>query len=314
MTGERNSDRKDGRARWWIVVLSWNDREETLSCLECLRELWTVDVGIVVVDQGSTDGSVELIRTRFPNAVLIQNDRNLGFAEGNNLGIRHGLAHGAEWVMLLNNDARLASDAVTALDAAAAQYPSAGVLSPVIFYDDPPDRIWFAGQRFNPRFGYSGRARGYRRRDRGRYRRVFDTDRAAGAAMAISSRVLRDVGLLDAELFFYVEEVELCLRARNAGHRILIIPEARAWHKISQTSGGEFKSDTPLYYGTRNTIAVAERHLPLGRFGTQVRRFIIVLTFLQHAVRRFPGLSGAAGVIQGFRDARAGRFGPRAAR
>ncbi len=188
------------------------------------------------------------------------------------------------------------------------------MLAGKVFFDEPPDRIWFAGQRFWPAFGYSGRPRGYGRRDGPRYRRAYRTDRAAGAFMAVSRRVVDAVGLLDEDLFAYVEDVDWSCRARAAGFEIWFVPDALAWHRVSASTGGERASTHALYYGVRNTIAVSERHLPLPRPLAALRRWLILAVFLFQAFalseRRRPF---AAAVRDGYRDALAGRFGERPA-
>jgi GT2 family glycosyltransferase len=302
-------------AAWWLIVLSWNGREDTLACLASLAALRGEDTEVVVVDNGSTDGSVEAVRAAHPEVHVVENGRNLGFAGGNNAGLRHAVEHGAQWAVLLNNDATLAPDAVDRLRAAAGDHPAAGMLAGKVFFDEPPDRIWFAGQRFWPVFGYSGRPRGYGRRDGPRYRRPYRTDRAAGAFMAVSRRVLDAVGLLDEDLFAYVEDVDWCCRARAAGFEIWFVPDALAWHRVSASTGGERASTHALYYGVRNTIAVSERHLPLPRPLRALRRWLILAVFLFQALalseRRRPFV---AAVRDGYRDALGGRFGERPVR
>jgi len=302
-------------AAWWLIVLSWNGREDTLACLRSLAALRDADTEVVVVDNGSSDGSVEAVRAAYPEVHVVENGRNLGFAGGNNAGLRHAFERGGQWAVLVNNDATLAPDAIDRLRRAAVEHPAAGMLAGKVFFDEPPDRIWFAGQRFWPAFGYSGRPRGYGRRDGPRYRRAYRTDRAAGAFMAVSRRVADAVGLLDDDLFAYVEDVDWCCRARAAGFEIWFVPDALAWHRVSASTGGERASTHALYYGVRNTIAVSERHLPLGRPLRDLRRWLILAVFLFQALalseRRRPFV---AAVRDGYRDALAGRFGERPVR
>ena len=215
---------------WYAVVLSWNGRDDTLRCLDSLARVSEPPIRIVCVDNGSTDGSVEAIRERHPGVRLIENGANLGFSGGNNVGLRWAMEEGAEWIVLVNNDAVVAEDALAGFAAVAAGHPGAGVLAGKLYLAEAPDRIWFAGQRYLAWLGYSGRARGLGRRDSARYRRVIATDRAAGALMAVSRRAIERVGLLDDELFAYAEDVDWSLRIREAGFEVLFAPEARAWH------------------------------------------------------------------------------------
>jgi GT2 family glycosyltransferase len=301
-------------ATWWLILLSWNGRDDTLACLRSLRQLRDDDTAIVAVDNASSDGSAEAIREEFPDVDLVENERNLGFSGGNNVGIRHALDRGAQWVVLVNNDAVLAPDAIQALRATAAARPRAGVLVGKLFFDEPSDRIWFAGQRFWPALGYSGRPRGYGRRDAPRYSKPGPTDRAAGAFMAVSRAAIEAVGMLDDDLFAYVEDVDWSLRVKRAGFEVWFVPAAVGWHQVSASTGGERASTHALYYGVRNMIAVCERHRPLPEPLRRLRRCLILATFIVQALARSEGRAAFVSAVRsGYRDAVAGRFGERPA-
>ncbi|HEX5852420.1 MAG TPA: glycosyltransferase family 2 protein [Solirubrobacteraceae bacterium] len=296
---------------WHAVVLSWNGREETLRCLESLSRVEHAALEVVCVDNGSTDGSQAAVRERFPGVALIEAGANLGYSGGNNLGIRHALERGADWVVLVNNDATVAADVITGFAVAVHERQRAGILAGKVYFADRPQTIWFAGQRVRELVGYSGRPRGYGRRDGPRYEHVEPTDRAVGALMAISREALEAVGLLDDDLFAYVEDVDWALRVRHAGLEVVFAPGARAWHRVSASTGGEASSTHTLYYGVRNTVTVLERRRPLGRFGTMLRRAAILATFSLHALTRSGRRAALSAVHAGFADARRGRLGLR---
>jgi len=296
---------------WFAIVLSWNGREDTLRCLDSLSRVDHPDLGIVCVDNGSADGSSQAVRERFPSVVLIEAGANLGYSGGNNLGLRHALEHGARWAMLVNNDATVAPDVIDGFERAARERPRAGILAGKVYFADRPQTIWFAGQRVSELIGYSGRPRGYGRRDGPRYGEVVQTDRAVGALMAISREALEEVGLLDEELFAYVEDVDWALRVRQACFEVVLAPGARAWHRVSASTGGEAASTHTLYYGARNTVTVLERRRPLGRVGNALRRIAILTTFSAHALTRSDRRRALRAVREGFKDARVGRLGLR---
>jgi GT2 family glycosyltransferase len=300
-----------GAGPWHAVVLSWNGREDTLRCLQSLTNAEHRGLRIVCVDNGSTDGSQQAVRERFPHVELIEAGANLGYSGGNNLGIRHALEHGACWIALVNNDATVAADFVAGFQAAARERPCAGILAGKVFFADRPTTIWFAGQRVSELLGYSGRPRGYRREDGPDYERVVSTGRAVGALMAISREAIDAAGLLADDLFAYVEDVDWALRVRDAGFEIVFAPGARAWHSISASTGGVKVSTHTLYYGVRNTVTVLERRRPLGRIGTTLRRAAILATFVLHALTRTNRLEALRAVRSGFADARHGRLGQR---
>jgi GT2 family glycosyltransferase len=299
---------------WHAIVLNWNGREDTLRCLESLVRADAQGLAVVCVDNGSSDGSQQAVRERFPQVTLIENGANLGYSGGNNVGIRHALEHGAEWVVLVNNDATVAPDFIDGFAAVAAAHPDAGILAGKVYFADRPSTIWFAGQDVRARLGYSGRPRGYGREDEPRYCRVVPTGRAVGALMAISRPAVEEVGLLDEDLFAYVEDVDWALRVRAAGFGVLFAPGARAWHSVSASTGGEAASTHTLYYGARNTVAALERRRPLGRIGTTLRRAVIFATFALHALTRPNRGDALRSVREGFADALAGRMGERGRR
>ena len=292
-----------------VVVLSWNGREDTERCL---RSLSRVDYGPltrIVVDNGSADGSVELVRSEFPEVVLIENGANLGFAGGMNAGIRRALKLDADAVVLLNNDTEVDPAFVEALLAAAQERPDAGALSAKIYFLDRPDRIWYAGARFDPRRGHNGRHDGYGEQDSARFAQLAETERACGAAMLMTREAIDRVGLLDEDLFAYVEDAEWSLRARQAGYRVLVVPESKVWHGVSYATGGE-GSPRALYYSVRNLLVVCERYAPLSWPGRWCRRATIVGSHTVQALL-LPGrrAQGLRAVAQGWRDFRRGRLG-----
>jgi GT2 family glycosyltransferase len=296
---------------WRAVVLNWNGREDTLRCLESLARIERDDFGVVCVDNGSSDGSQEVVRKRFPQVRLIEAGSNLGYAGGNNLGLRHALETGARWVMLVNNDAVVAADVLEGFERAARQRPRAGILAGKVYLADRPGTIWFAGQRVRELVGYSGRPRGYGQPDGPRYSHIRSTGRAVGALMAISREAIEAIGLLDEELFAYVEDVDWALRARSAGFEVTFAPDARAWHAVSASTGGEAVSTHTLYYGVRNTVAVLERRRPLGPVAGALRRTTILTTFTLHALTRADRRAALRAVRTGFHDARHRRLGVR---
>ena len=283
------------------VVLNWNDGEDTPAALESLRGVETI-----VVDNGSTDGSDAAVERL--DVELIRTGANLGFAGGNNVGIRRALERGADWVLLLNNDAVADPGLPAALERAASARPDAGLLACKIYLHD--DVLQYAGADFNAALGYSGRLAGYGTRDDGSWA-MRDVGRADGAAMAASRTAIERVGLLDEELFAYVEDVDWSLRMRAAGFAVVFVPDAKAWHKGSGSTGGA-ASTTSLYYATRNTLVVAERARPLPPGLRELRRAVVVAT---HLIAGGGRAGGRAAVLEGYRDFRRGARGmrPRAA-
>ncbi len=282
----------------FAVVLNWNGGDDTLAALRSLD-----GVESICVDNGSTDGSDVAVAEQLPNVELLRTGANLGFAGGNNVGIRRALERGAEWVLLLNNDATAEPGLADALAAAAAARPDAGLLACTILNEDGVT-VQYAGASFNARLGYSGRVVTTAAAT------VRDVDRADGAAFAVSKAAAEHAGLLDETLFLYVEDVDWSLRIRRAGFAVVVVPQACVRHRGSAATGGR-ASTANLYYDTRNSIVVAERYEPLPRGARGLRRSVIVGAHLAQALRHPARLDAARAVVAGWRDARAGRTGQR---
>lgn len=265
----------------FIVILNWNGIEDTLFCLNSLSALRYSSLDVLVVDNGSTDDSLE--RLRVHNAKyrlkLLETRRNLGYAGGNNVGTRYALQHGADFVLLLNNDTAVASDFLDRLVEAAWEHPDAGVFSPRIMYLDEPKRVWFDGARWIPS---SGRLEWPGQGELEDALKVGDhaTDYACGAALFFRAELARQIGLLDEAFFLVWEEVDWCFRAREAGWRVLMVPSAKVWHKIGVSFGSE-SSPLRTYFSIRNELLWFSRHAPLPA------RFRLWLKNLQRLVPQF---------------------------
>jgi GT2 family glycosyltransferase len=284
------------------IVLNWNGADDTPRALASLRGIETI-----CVDNGSTDGSDDAVERDFPDVELIRNSANLGFAGGNNAGIQRALWRGADWVLLMNDDAIAVPGIDEALERAAAARPDAGVLACKVMFESGVT-VMYAGAKFRAWLGYSGRVRGHGAPDL--FHDMRDTGRADGAAMAVSRAAIDRAGLLDERLFAYVEDVDWSLRIRAAGFAIVFVPDAVVLHRGSASTGGS-ASTTKLYYSTRNTIAVSERDFPLPIGLRSLRRGVVVATHLAQAASHERRREAASAVLDGWRDARAGRSGPR---
>jgi hypothetical protein len=286
----------------YAVILNWNRREDTLACL---ASLWAMEPPVsraVLVDNASTDGTPGAVAGQFPQVDVIVNDQNLGFAGGMNVGIEAALRAGAAWVLILNNDTRLAPDMLGALLAVARHDPAIGIVAPKIYYAQPPDRIWYAGamrRRWYPGFAFPG----YGKRDHPRYDRRRDVDYATGCGMLIRASVLRRVGLFDQATFFmYHEDLDLSERVRRAGYRIVYAPGARMWHQESASTAP--LSPQKWYYLARYIVPFFQRsyrwpRLAAGLYAAYVagRELIkgrpgIIRPFLRGT---YDGLRGAGG-------------------
>lgn len=247
----------------FVVALNWNGAADTLVCLDSLAALTYPSFNVVVVDNGSTDDSLARLRTYaapYP-LTLLETGNNLGYAGGNNVGTRHALEHGADFVLILNNDTTVAPDFLERLVESAQRNPDAGVFSARIMYFDEPERVWFDGARWNPsslRLEWPGQGAEEHTLDTIDH----DTDYACGAALFFRSEVARQIGLLDESFFLVWEEVDWGFRARKAGWRNIVVPAAKVWHKIGVSFGSE-SSPLRTYFSIRNELLWFSRHAPV---------------------------------------------------
>ncbi|MBN1178458.1 MAG: glycosyltransferase family 2 protein [Anaerolineae bacterium] len=235
-----------------VIILNWNGLQDTLDCLGSLGSVDYPEYDVLVVDNGSGDGSPAAIRAGYPDVALWENPRNLGFTGGNNVGIRRALERGADYVLLLNNDTCVAPNFLRELVAAAEADPEIGAAGPTIYYHVAPDVIWSAGGIVDWRQG-DIRMRGTDEKDAGQFGSApQEVDFITGCAMLLKRAALERVGGLDERFFAYYEESEWCLRARRAGWRVVHVPAARIWHKIDP----DRRSASALvhYYMTRNRL------------------------------------------------------------
>lgn len=290
------------------IVVNWNRKDDTLRCLASLARAAVPPVDVFLVDNASTDGSVAAVRAAFPDVTLLENERNLGFAEGNNVAIRAALAAGYPYLLLLNNDATIAPDAVERLLRPLIADPWVGVTSPAICYMDAPERVWSAGGAIERRRGAVSSAH----LDRPAAEMPpapFAVDHVSGCCMLVRAAAVAAAGLLDARFFMYYEETEWCARLARAGYRLVVEPRARAWHAIVPSA--QEGSPAIAYYMTRNHLlfllaTAAPLSAWLYTLGTQLRT--VASLFLR---RHSPGRTrGRVPMLLALRDFARGHFGP----
>lgn len=291
-----------------IIVLNWNGYRDTVECVNSLGKVAYPNCELVIVDNGSSDGSEEILRKSFPDVKIIQTGRNLGFTGGNNIGMRYALDNGADYVILLNNDTIVDKDFAGELVKAAETDRSIGLLCSKIYFYDCPDVLWYAGASFHPWLGW-GRHRGYNERDKGQYDRVEETERPTGCALLATRELCEKIGLLREEYFCYCEDVDWGMRAQNANYKIMYVPASRVWHKVSRSTGGG-STGISLYYFTRNMLKCLDENKPLPVPLRQARYFpVLAAAFLGLFTQGLPKGVGMSQIFRGAVHYFRGRFG-----
>jgi len=245
-----------------VIVLNCNGRELLCACLRSLSEQFYTGFETVVIDNGSTDGSLEMLAHVFPAVRTIALPENRGFSIANNVAVRDALARGFESVMLLNNDTIVDPAGVAELLAAMAVDEKIAAVCPKIFFAAQPDHFWYAGADFSL---WTARIvqRGWRKRDTGQFDQRLDISVATGCAVLLRSSALRDVGLLDEKLWAYLEDVEWSIRFLRGGYKLRFAAKARVWHHDGATwvrvlgGGSQAKRQ---YFSTRNLILIGWKH------------------------------------------------------
>ena len=276
-----------------IIIINFNGEEDTLQCLQSLEALNFPKKNLltVVVDNGSKN-KFELPKTALNggNIKVLNTGENLGFAGGNNFGIRYAIENGADYIMLLNNDTYVERDLVKELLSAFQIENNVGIIAPKIYFvkgfefhknnyreEDLGKVFWYAGGIMDWE-NVIGRHRGVDEVDNGQYEKIEDTDFATGCCFFTSSEVLQKVGFLDEKLFLYYEENDLCQRVKQYGYRILYIPKAILWHKNAQSSGGS-GSALQDYFITRNRLWFGMKYASLRARIALIRESIKLLMF-----------------------------------
>jgi hypothetical protein len=291
----------------YAIVINWNRCEDTLACLASLEASSYAPLTILVVDNGSTDGSPQRIRAEFPKIELLALPENTGYAGGNNAAFRHLADAGADYFFLLNNDATAEEDCIGMLVAAAESAPDIGIVGAKVLHADDPLIIESAGVSVNLR---TGRVRqiGYGEKDAGQYAELRRRDAVNGAAMLVRASLLKEIGCFDEDYFCYFEEVDFCLRAGEKDYRTLYCPDAMAYHKGASSGGGR-RSPMQFYYGMRNQLLLAKKR---GKETPGFVRTMMVLALNIVSALLKPG-KGRLGALKwlrrGWQDYRKGAFG-----
>ncbi|HBX68697.1 MAG TPA: glycosyltransferase family 2 protein [Chloroflexi bacterium] len=238
------------------VILNTNRRTDTLEALASLEKNTYPNQAVIVLDNASTDGSVEAIREAFPQVEIISLTENLGYAGNNNVGIEAAIDKGADWVFVLNEDTILANDCLERLVEMGESDPQIGIVGPLVYHHNEPEVIQSAGGMLGP--DWQSRHLGQNEPDLGQFPHPQAVEWISGCAILVRRAVIEQVGALDARFFYYWEETEWCLRSRKAGWRILMVPQAKLWHKGVQRDYTPNPSVT--YYSTRNRLLMLSKH------------------------------------------------------
>ncbi len=240
-----------------VIIANWNGAPHLRVCLPALRRQTHPDFEVIVVDNGSSDGSVAMLRADFPEVRLLALPENTGFVHASNRGAE--LARG-EVLVMLNNDTEPAPEWLAALCQTLADHPEAGAAASKLLLFDRRDTLHSAGDMLGPDF--MPRNRGVWEVDEGQYDDQIEVFGPCGGAAAYRRQVWEQLGGFDERLFMYLEDVDLAWRMQQAGWKSVFAPEARVYHHLSATGGGTIAS----YYVGRNLLLLHRRYLTPGQW------------------------------------------------
>jgi GT2 family glycosyltransferase len=236
------------------VVLNYNGADDTVACVCSLKQVAYPALDILVVDNGSTDDSVMSIRERIPGLNLVETGKNVGFAGGNNFGIRQALASGSEFLLVINNDTLVEPDFLDPLVDVLLGDPGSAVATGTICYYPEKDTVQYGGGAL---IGW--RASGFSKNVGNPYStvahaQVSPVTFASGCLMLVRASDIRELGMFDERFFLYCEDVELCLRFSRAGRRLLYVPQSRIFHRMVHRS----ERPLPYYFMFRNRLLLVD--------------------------------------------------------
>lgn len=250
----------------FIVLLTYNSKKLVLSCLSYLKLLSknNFSLSLVVVDNGSKDGTVNAIIKNYPNIILIDNKINYGFAKGINYGLRYAYQQGANWVLLLNDDTVLPKDFLQVL-LKTAILKNYFISGPKIKTLD--NKIWSLGGTLDS-IRFSGGLVGYGAQDKKNLKELR-VDFISGTAMLVKRQVFEEIGFLDEDYFLYYDDVDFCYRAFKKGFASYIIPQSEIIHLETAT----IKKNSPshFYHAAKSRLIFVLKRAP---FIMKIREFV----------------------------------------
>lgn len=238
-----------------IVLVNYNGENFQKECIESIYQMEYKDYDIIIVDNGSKDNSVEVVRKNFKYVIIIETNENNGVAKGNNIGIEYALNNGYEYVLLLNNDTEVDKKMLGEMIKKASENT---LVTCKMYYYSPQNTIWYGGGKINWNKGTTIHF-GMNELDNDKYNESKFIEYTPTCCLLIHKSVFEKIGIMDEKYFMYYDDTDFCARVNYNGFKIWYESKAKLWHKVSSSSGGE---DSPLsiYYCTRNRLYFIEKH------------------------------------------------------
>lgn len=241
----------------WIITLNWNKPDITKDCLHSLMINTGTTFSFLLIDNGSNDDSVKILKNEFPSLITIYNKENLGFGAGFNIGIKYAIEQGAKYILIINNDTIADPTMMNQLLSVIEGDDEIGIVAPFIYFYENKEKIWSQGGYINS-FLLEKTESKSKNHSKDQNMKTFLT----ACCLLINIEVFKKVGVFDERFFMYYEDLDFSLRCLKNGIIMKIVPEAKLWHRISTSSGGK---NNPLerFYMAKSSGLFFRKHMKI---------------------------------------------------
>lgn len=281
----------------YVIILNYNNLRDTVETIRSVLAMEYDNFRVLLVENSTDHEIINAIRVQFSGIEILETGRNLGYAGGNNAGILRAMGRAPEYIFLLNNDIFVEPDALTTLVRELETHRDCAACQPLVMYSEKPDVVWSAGTEMHlgyPRLYLKNGSSPPEQTEKPPFGLV-------GCALLFRASVFGDIGLFDESLFLMHEETDWCIRAKEVGCSLLVVPAAQVQHKVSATLGS--LSAPYLYYVARNWVLVAKEHFTFSRYlYVLLTEFLIRLPYYCYLLFRRGELRKIRFYLSGLRD------------
>ncbi len=292
-----------------IILLNWNGIIDTAACIESIFTSNDRDLQIYVVDNNSANNEAATLAASFPLVKVLAQNENLGFCEGNNVGIRKALADGMEYVLILNNDTLVPENQINKLTCDLKKLTNAGAISPVILEYPAIEKVWFSKAQWDSSRAQFNLNPGSKNFEELKKNMPWESEFACGCCLLTSAKILNEVGLLDPRYFAYYDEAEWCKRLERKGYKSYVTGGSFIYHKVSRTTPGLVSA----YLLARNRLLWMKENLSLSQrmksFRYLNKEYIWHLLNIRGLVKGQYSKAYSRAFVQGWKDYKLNRLG-----
>lgn len=258
-----------------IIILTWNSQNDISDCLSSIDKIdYDGEFNTIVVDNDSTDNTKEIVSRKFPHAELLEMDKNYFFTGGNNRGIKYAIEkYSPEFLLVLNPDTKVESNILESLTRVASS-PRVGIVGPKVkFWNNDNEGLINSAGLINDGFKQSY-DRGFMEKDKGQYDRIEEVEGVTGACMLLRTEMVNEIGAFWEPLKMYLDDTELCLRAKKNGWKVIYTPETVVGHKWMQSTN-QNKLVKQEKWKMRNWLYIAMRHYSIKSKLAMLKHFVV---------------------------------------